>query len=312
MMGEEISFMPYRTPFPSFSASPSLKTAEIPWPWPHAMGKERNMYFQALDESNPDLKNLSALIKEENTTIFNSDFYHTDLTGRGIPHRSWEERISKGFFLGSLTQVRQIFFDQVLLRPDLLEARWTGGPWNKPWNPSSYEEEWPGDVNDNRYQEFTNDTNPGFLKPLLRLRIKEGVGENVGDYKYVVVLTGAGGSATADRFPDFLAHSGAVVMLQESEFSYHFTARLKPWVHYVPIAYNAADVVEKIEWLKAHDHLAQRIASNARNFGKSYLRLEDYYCYIASALETVAAITKNTSAAVPFRSTKVTRLASDA
>lgn len=93
-----------------------------------------------------------------------------------------------------------------------------------------------------------------------------------------------GGFATADRFPDFIAHSGGVVLLQESEFSYHFSERLKPWVHYVPLAYNAADVVEKIEWLKAHDHLAQRIANNARNFGRSYLRLEDYYCYVSSYL----------------------------
>ena len=40
--------------------------------------------------------------------------------------------------------------------------------------------------------------------------------------------------------------------LQETDFIYHFSARLKPWVHYVPLAYNAADVLEKVLWLKAH------------------------------------------------------------
>ena len=29
-----------------------------------------------------------------------------------------------------------------------------------------------------------------------------------------------------------------------------------------------ADAIDKIEWLKSHDELAQRIALNGRNFGK--------------------------------------------
>jgi hypothetical protein len=50
---------------------------------------------------------------------------------------------------------------------------------------------------------------------------------------------------------------------------------------------SAADVVEKIEWLKSHDKEAQQIALNARNFGLSYLRLEDQYCYVATLLDTL-------------------------
>lgn len=61
---------------------------------------------------------------------------------------------------------------------------------------------------------------------------------------------------------------GAVILLQETSFFFHFSVRLKPWVHYVPLAYNMADATDKIEWLKANDELAQRIASNGRNFGK--------------------------------------------
>ncbi len=63
-------------------------------------------------------------------------------------------------------------------------------------------------------------------------------------------------------------------------------------MHYVPLSYSAADVVTKIEWLKKNDHLAQKIAQNARNFGISYLRLEDQYCYVATALETFAELEK--------------------
>ena len=46
-------------------------------------------------------------------------------------------------------------------------------------------------------------------------------------------------------------------------------------------------------------HSYFRLAANARNFGASYLRLEDYYCYAASALEAVAEVTAP-SALIPF------------
>lgn len=60
--------------------------------------------------------------------------------------------------------------------------------------------------------------------------------------------------------------------------------RLKPWVHYVPISYNGADVIKKIEWLNSHPELAYKIALNAKTFGESFLRLEDYFCYMATLL----------------------------
>ena len=40
------------------------------------------------------------------------------------------------------------------------------------------------------------------------------------------------------------------------------------------------------------DKDAQQIAANGRNFGLSYLRLEDVLCYEASALEVVGNIQK--------------------
>ena len=57
-------------------------------------------------------------------------------------------------------------------------------------------------------------------------------------------------------------------------------------------------------WLKAHPKMAQRIAVNGRNFGRSYLRLEDYYCYAAKALEAVGTVA-TPSAIAPFNATLV-------
>ena len=67
----------------------------------------------------------------------------------------------------------------------------------------------------------------------------------------------------------------------------------------VPLASNAADVLEKIIWLKSHPKEAQQLAENAHNFGASYLRLEDYYCYMASALEVLGE-NLDPTALVPF------------
>lgn len=113
------------------------------------------------------------------------------------------------------------------------------------------------------------------------------------DYKYVVVLLGSNGLATADRLAWFLAHSGAVVLLQTPYlYSYTFSNRLIPYVHYVPISYTGGDLIEKIQWLRENDDLAIRIVENAKTFGASYLRLEDHFCYMTQALEAVSELGK--------------------
>ncbi len=115
-------------------------------------------------------------------------------------------------------------------------------------------------------------------------------------------FTGHEGHATADRLGLLLAHSGAVILLQESANRYHFSMRLKPWVHYVPVGYNNWDLTEKVEWLVAHDKEAQQIVKNARNFGLSFLRVEDTICYAASALEAVAEIERGSDVLQHFNS----------
>lgn len=61
-----------------------------------------------------------------------------------------------------------------------------------------------------------------------------------------------------------------------------------------------ADVAEKVQWLRDNDDLAKQIAYNARVFASSYLRLEDHYCYIASALYTLGKIINGSTATLPF------------
>lgn len=96
-----------------------------------------------------------------------------------------------------------------------------------------------------------------------------------------------------------MLHSGAVILIQFHEYEYHFSSRLKPWVHYVPLSYTAVDAVAKVRWLQQNDHFARVLAHNARAFALSYLRLEDSVCYVASALATISSLSEP-SALEPF------------
>ena len=71
----------------------------------------------------------------------------------------------------------------------------------------------------------------GFFDRTMRMKAKKGVDfeEYMLSYKYLVVIAGV---SSADRLNTFLAHSGAVILLQETDFRYHYSAFLKPWVHY--------------------------------------------------------------------------------
>jgi hypothetical protein len=77
-----------------------------------------------------------------------------------------------------------------------------------------------------------NSTEPfGYADKSLRRHFLKGVPINkyMLSYHYLVVIGGVG---SADRLNTFLAHSGAVILLQETDFLYHYSAFLRPWVHY--------------------------------------------------------------------------------
>ena len=260
-LGEEYSYFPWNFPFPAFSMAPSFSSGNMPWPWPEAYESARKRQIAA------QKLNKTGWIKDKENL-------------------KWEKKISKAAYFGSYRDVRHIACDLIALRPDLLDGRciWHGSN-KKPWNPSSME-------NELFAQKPNYSKNIGYLGHLAK--ISGSASYKPGSYKYNVVISHR--LSTSGRLAELLAHSGSVILLAHSPFSYHFSARLKPWVHYVPLTYSCADLVEKIEWLRANDHLARQIAINGRNFGRSYLRLEDYYCYIASALKTLSSIMNNTDA----------------
>lgn len=113
-----------------------------------------------------------------------------------------------------MIHIRQVLFMQAVARPDLIDANFTCNycPID-PLNPSSDEERDLSKMLKSSDQPHRN--KPGFLQQLRPLFIKDRINYNPCDYKYLVVLIGIDAKATSGRLAEFLAHSGAVILLQE-------------------------------------------------------------------------------------------------
>jgi hypothetical protein len=99
-------------------------------------------------------------------------------------------------------------------------------------------------------------------------------------YKYFVQVDG---NTTAWRFVDLLA-SNSVVFKQQSQFYEFYYPLLKANEHYVSIGPYCEDLPQKIEWAKANDFEAKKIAENASRFVRENLTVYDYYCYLWNTL----------------------------
>ena len=107
-------------------------------------------------------------------------------------------------------------------------------------------------------------------------------------YKYIIDLDGDGCSGRLSKLLD----SGSVVLKAWGSggggmgvgggggypFYYH---ALKPWKHFVPIASDLSDLIERLEWLNAHVAEARAIAQHASEFARRWLSPEaiDGYTY---------------------------------
>ena len=215
-----------------------------------------------------------------------------------LAKEEWSKRRSKAAFYGYLwgsppATARMVVLDVARRHPELLEVAWTAAFDVKAFSPLSVEKEV---LNTDQLMELPElqQQNGGWAGHLSNYKTqKQKQGGKVApfdylsDTKYLLVLSGNNG---ADRLGPFLDHSGAVLLIQENDALSHFSARLRPWVHYVPITHTAADVADKIRWLQEHDDLAYQLAKNAFFFGRSYLRLEDYYCYVSNAVAAIAQV----------------------
>lgn len=278
MLSFDFPLLPSNFPFPLLNSGSSIYHSDIVYPWSLLLNDEIITYLNTY-HSNSQLK----------FTDLHDDFQGKTIEYSLAPRNitNWSSRINKGCHYGNIwftrySVARQLLLDLSQLYPEYLDSAWVS------------------DIGSSPHFPLTNHNNTKILSEIQNLY----GGNNWSDhlkktkidkrislfhimktYKYLIVLNGQSASG---RLAQFLRYSGAVILLQDTtEIKYHFSARLKPWVHYVPIAYNGADVIDKIKWLQKNDEKAYSLAKNAYAFGQSYLRLEDYYCYTAAFLKEV-------------------------
>jgi len=85
------------------------------------------------------------------------------------------------------------------------------------------------------------------------------------NYKYVIDTQAFGFSGRLK----YLLLSGRLLFLQCHYHKCFFEKSLEPWVHYIPVAYDFSDIIEKIKWAKSNEEECKKIISNALSFARS-------------------------------------------
>jgi len=98
------------------------------------------------------------------------------------------------------------------------------------------------------------------------------------NYKYQLMIDGL--SAPFSR--DWQYYSNSLIFRVEGTlYETWWYSLLQPWEHYIPVATDLSDLIEKIQWFRDHDERAREIACNARNLIATHIMPEHIalYCY---------------------------------
>lgn len=94
-------------------------------------------------------------------------------------------------------------------------------------------------------------------------------------YRYLLDMDG---NSFSQRLVFLLRHTGSLV-IRMSLFDQWESLLLTPMVHYVPTDFTPAGLERVLQWARANDNDAQRIAESGRDFAKAFLRKNDAACY---------------------------------
>ena len=102
-------------------------------------------------------------------------------------------------------------------------------------------------------------------------------------FRYLICTHGNGNEWVGHRLRSQLS-TGALVFRQDSSLREMWEFDLEPFTHYIPVAADLSDLVEKIEWAIEHDDEAQAIAQRGFAFVRESLRPQRIVCYWAHLL----------------------------
>jgi hypothetical protein len=103
-------------------------------------------------------------------------------------------------------------------------------------------------------------------------------------FRYLIDVDG-NSNAWGGLFERLLTGSTVLKVASPRGFKQWYYARLHPWHHYVPVAADMSDLMDKIEWCKANDTAARRIGENGRALALSM----NYESEMETALDVVTA-----------------------
>lgn len=105
-------------------------------------------------------------------------------------------------------------------------------------------------------------------------------------YKYLPALNGR-----MCTYPGFQWRllSDALTLKQESDQVQWFYSALQPYRHYLPIAFDMSDIVEKVQWAEAHPAEALDMIAHSQAFISNHLMYEDCYRYLYLVFQKYAA-----------------------
>lgn len=95
----------------------------------------------------------------------------------------------------------------------------------------------------------------GAIKPFIPF-------ETMAAHKFIADVDG---NANSWNFFKKLRLGGCVLKL-DGPWRQWFSQRLIEWLHYVPVASDASDLADKLDWCRSHDNAAREIAENGRQF----------------------------------------------
>lgn len=104
--------------------------------------------------------------------------------------------------------------------------------------------------------------------------------EKQGQFKYLIQVDGWTFNARLFR----ALHFGSLIF-RVNIFSEFFEGLIKPWVHYIPIRLDFADLQDKLAWAQSHQDEAQRIADRGRAMATKYLNKDFHQCYMFRMLQ---------------------------
>lgn len=91
--------------------------------------------------------------------------------------------------------------------------------------------------------------------------------DQVSEYRYMIDVEGFGYSGRLK----LLLHAARAVLMQDRPHREYFFGDIEPFRHYVPVARDFSDLVDRIQWLRANPKREAEIVAEAQHFARTRL-----------------------------------------